>query len=222
MIEKYYKYLQRLLLLQFEASEDLDHNLSKGEIREDFLKDIILKQYRNILCHKGIIVDEGFQSSQMDLIITSKKCSNINLGTHSMVYIDDVDIITEIKSRGSKRYLDELEFEAKKIKKRIDDKNKNKKGRDLKYPIIGMFAYNFDSSKETLLKKFGYIVKDGDYEKGVKTIYSHIDFLIVLQFEENDHGEDVFLRRDILENDYTMIFGNIIKNFFAIIENSNI
>lgn len=220
MIQKYYDYLQELLLLQFQVSEDLDHNLSKGEIREDFLKDIIVKQFKNIICHKGIIIDDGFQSGQMDLIITSKKCSNINLGTHSMVYIDDVDMIVEIKSKGTKRYLDELEIEAKKIKERIDIKNKYNGDIVLKYPIIGMFAYKFDSSKETLLKKFGYTMKDEVYEKRGKKSYSYIDFVLVLNFEENEE-DDLFLRRDILENNYTIIFGNALKNLFSIIKHSN-
>lgn len=219
MIQKYYDYLQKLLLLQFQASEDLDHNLSKGEIREDFLKDIIVKQFQNIICHKGIVIDDGFQSGQMDLIITSKKCSNINLGTHSMVYIDDVDMMVEIKSKGVKRYLDELEIEAKKIKERINIKNKNNGISVPKYPIIGVFAYKFDSSKETLLKKFGYTLKNGIYEKRGKINYSYIDFVIVLNFEENE--EDLFLRRDILENNYTIIFGNALKNLFSIIEHYN-
>ena len=61
-------YLQNLLALQFKASSGISHNLTKGELREKFVKQVVNSQYPNVQLKSGILTHDDWQSSQGDFI----------------------------------------------------------------------------------------------------------------------------------------------------------
>lgn len=98
--DEFDEYIEKLLLVQFDASEIIKHNLTKGEVREDFLKEEVNKQFAHICYHKGFIVnnEKEYQSGQLDIIITGNDARTRKYGDQSMVDIRDARIVLEVKS----------------------------------------------------------------------------------------------------------------------------
>ena len=68
-------YIQELLSLQFKASKNISHNLTKGELREKFVKQVVLSQYPNLSLESGILIDGEWQSTQGEFYLVKRKCS---------------------------------------------------------------------------------------------------------------------------------------------------
>lgn len=233
MIDNHYDYLEKLLLLQSYAVEELKHNLSKGEMREEFLRDLILNQYNNIKCHRGFIVDKEFQSTQTDIIISNNRSSNINMGGQSLIYLDDVKMTIEVKTSGETKHLKDLEENAIEIKSRIVEKNKKSKSKNkpiIEHPKIGLFAYKFNLNKNNFLKKFGYRYNNEieSYERDKKSSveFKNIDFISIFDFNDNDKEnllmcDSIFLTRNISDNEYIIEKDNPIKLLFTLIKSIN-
>ena len=98
--EKYNDYIERLLLLQYEASQIFKHKPTVGEIREEFIKNILKSQYEGIVLYKGSVICDEFQSKQLDLIAVSKNENHriIKLGNNNiLINLSDAKIIVEVK-----------------------------------------------------------------------------------------------------------------------------
>lgn len=183
-------YIEKLLLVQFDVSELIKHNLTKDEVREDFLKKEVNKQFAHICYHKGFIVNDerSYQSGQLDIIITGNNARIRKLGDHSMVNIRDVRIVLEVKSCATTKDLRKMDQVAKEIKSYSDSQSMR----------IGVFCYSYLIKESSFLKKFGFRYDqeiDGYLDDiTFKNEFDHIDFILALDGnkEAGDESKDFF------------------------------
>jgi hypothetical protein len=192
--EQYHNYSQNLLLAQHDVSEIIKHNLTRGEVREDFIIDYLTKTIQNCKEHlkRGFIhLDAGGQSGQADILLVKKFAEIIGLGERGNVIINPNDclMVIEVKSTLTGTYLNEFNTEASSIKLANPD------------VVCGIFAYKADLEKKTIMNRCGYdynveasIYFDSKKEP-LPTWYPYIDFILLLdKLEENDLEEDLELQ----------------------------
>ena len=85
-----------MLRLQFEASEDIKHNLTKGELREHFLIRFFQGELVKIDIRNGILAQGDWQSSQADILVLKK---DARIGVMSVYDVSDCLLFMEAKSR---------------------------------------------------------------------------------------------------------------------------
>ncbi len=217
--DEFDEYIENLLLVQYDASEIINHNLTKEEVRENFLKEEINKQFNHICYHKGFIVnnEKEYQSGQLDIIITNNDSRIRKYGDQSMVDIHDVRVVLEIKSCATTSDLKKLNQVSKEIKLYSDSQ-----------PVrIGMFCYSYSIKEYNMLKKFGFRY-DQEIEgyiddKNIKNEFDYIDFILALDCRQEDKEtsksffliKDIYSKRFVLNKkkpvskDFFMLFSNI-------------
>lgn len=207
IIDEINYYDERMLRLQFEASEYFSHNLTKGEVREDFLKDYIRKKIgKDIKIFKGQIIKETEESSQIDMIFCSDDAIINKYGQHCLIESKYCDKVFEVKSKLNREDLNKLA----KVSKKLKIMNSNIK--------IGLFTYRLGIKATNLFKSFGYIY-DCDletylYEQDeIKEDYKDIDYILCI-YEEYEflikwEGNKYILYRD---KPIIKYLWNIIKN----------
>lgn len=200
-------YKERLLQMQFEISELISHELTKGEVREDFIKKTIKENINDIQLLKGIVTSEKYQSPQIDLIIPLKNAVLNRMGDHCIIDVNDVKFIFEIKSNLKIKHIDKIEN----ILKIVKCKNVNIKG--------GIICYKVDCTEKYLLKKFGYNYdKELDcYYRSSDCLYNNIDYIISF-----DPNKEFILVKNILGDFSLNKKIPIIKDFFRIFNNSEV
>lgn len=173
LIDEINNYDEMMLRLQFEISEIFSHQLTKGEAREDFLKEYMMKKAQSIKIVKGSIFHNDSQSTQLDIIICDQNSVLNTYGNQTLIDADYCKTIVEVKSRLKKEYLNDLAQVSYKIKK-MNSKTK-----------IGIFSYCLGQSRNSIIKHFGYIYdKDLDmYEYDdtcISNEYKMIDFIVCI------------------------------------------
>lgn len=198
--DKYDEYLEKLLLLQYEASKIFNHKPTKGDVREEFIKHVICSQYNNAKLYKGAIVSTGYQSSQIDLVAVSQNSSPRirSLGNSALIDIKDAKLIVEVKSIAKTSELCDLNKLAKDIKEQneyIDAK-------------VGMFIYEYQIKKENMLKKFGYKydAEIDSYIDEATIEFPNIDFLVSIDSNSSLSGSSkgFFLVKDSNTNRFIL------------------
>jgi len=101
--DQYHNYCQNLLLAQHEVSEIIKHNLTKGEVREDFIINYLCKTIQGAESHikRGFVnLKDKDLSGQADILLIKKYTEKIDLGNRGNVIINPEDclMIIEIKS----------------------------------------------------------------------------------------------------------------------------
>ena len=214
MLNKYDEYIEKLLLAQYDVSEIIEHMLTRGEIREDFIKDQIIKQFPHVRCCKGVITSNTGvdQSGQLDIIIPKEGARERCLGTQTLFSCEDVSLVLEVKSSATGTHFKELNEEAEKIKTFESGS----------YPKFGLICYKYNLTKKNLLKRFGYkydneIMSFG-YNGQLPTEYPNIDFVLALQNEdENGDAKCFFITKD-LTGEYNLNLSEpVSKNFFKLV-----
>ncbi len=171
-------YNEQMLRLQFQASDNIQHKLTQGELREKFLKQFFRMELDRINIKNGILISGDWQSSQGDFLVLNK---NARLGSMSIYDIDDCLLFMEIKSKVTKVEFEELQKHAYELK------SKNKK------IMVGMFSYSSRAKRQTIVPKFGF-----DYDKSMdmfdtynkkSDIYPDIDFYYNLNIYQNNNEE---------------------------------
>ncbi len=166
-------YDQKMLRLQYEVSECFTHQLTKGEVREDFIKEYIKKKIRNIEILKGSIVKDNKTSSQLDMIICNDSVIYNQYGSHYLIESEFCKQAIEVKSTLNNKYIKQFINVTKNIKEM---------NADIK---TGMFAYSLGDNPKNILKHFGYeydIDLDMYYynPEKIKNEYRYIDYLICI------------------------------------------
>jgi hypothetical protein len=184
LFNKFDEYYQKLLNAQYDISEMVNHKLTRWQMREDFLKQIIVSQFPGLSIISGIITDDTAQSPQTDLIITKASCRFRQLGVYNIVDIADVEMVLEVKSNAT----------GTDLKKSNSDFGKIKALATEKIPLCGMFCYRIDLQYKTLISRFGYkwnsrTIAFDPYDNSLVE-YPNIDFLICIQEEEDLSGEE--------------------------------
>lgn len=202
-------YIQELLSLQFKASKNISHNLTKGELREKFVKQVVLSQYPNLSLESGILIDGEWQSTQGDFIWLKE---NARVGNFNLYELGDCNMFMEIKSNATHGEIVHLNNIATEIHTRAKAIGENSR------IIVGMFCYSTEASDKTVLKKFGF-----KYDKELqgylnydaeKDIFKEIDFLVSLNISEDNEASPYMIKRDFFGN--CVLYNNnpIINNFF--------
>ncbi len=217
MDEIFAQYYEDLLRAQYRVSEFVQQNLPRGTIREDFLRDMVLKRKESLRGRKGIVAKNGTQSGECDLIFHEISATTNPLGDQIMIEPRHCKLVLEVKSNATGNEIKKTNKNFEKIKT-IDP--------DIK-PLCGLFCYNTVLEKKTILTRFGWTYdKDLESWKENTTIgleYPHIDFIVCIACLEEDEEcteKQFFLIKDsesgryILRSEYP-----IIKNFFGVTDN---
>lgn len=221
--QKYDEYIEKLLLAQYEISEIIDHNLTKGEIREDFLKNIICNQFKQIQILKGLLINEETttQSGQCDIIFAENSARVRSLGSHNLVDIVDCKMVLEVKSNATGYDLKDFNEKAGTIKN-LSSVSK---------PLCGIFCYQINLEVKTVFKRFGFHFNKTllafEFLNSFNLIYPNIDFVISLHkvYDENqDHNvtKQFFIRWDENNRKY-LLFQDypVSKYFFSLLKSIN-
>ncbi|QOR36358.1 hypothetical protein IMX26_05970 [Clostridium sp. 'deep sea'] len=216
--DKYNDYIERLLLVQYNASEIINHKLTRGEIREEFLKDQVIKRFKALDFRKGVIIDDdkGYQSSQLDIIVTKENAPNEVFGSHSIVDIKYAEIVLEVKSCADT-------CDLKKLNQIANEMKKLNNSFGLK---VGLFCYSYKIQKRNMLKKFGYRYDDylDSYilDKSLPQHYPNIDFVLALDVKKIDRysNNDFFIIKDIPSDKFILFEDEpVSKHFFNMFKN---
>lgn len=170
-------YDQKMLRVQYEVSECFSHQATKGQVREEFIKEYIKKKLKKIEIFKGQILYKDIISNQLDFIVCDENVICNTYGQDTLIDAQYCKKVFEIKSKLNNKYLKELCNVSKQLKLM----NKEIK--------IGMFAYTLENSIMSIVKGFGYIYdKELDmYEyrpEKVLAEYKNIDYVICI--DESD------------------------------------
>lgn len=199
-------YLQTLLIMQFQASHQINHSLTKGEVREAYIKKTVLGEYPNITIQSGILCSDNWQSSQGDFLWLNP---NARVG-HNQVYdLNDCKLFMEIKSCATAAELRDIESTAKTLKELCSPEN----------PIrIGMFCYSTRATENTVLKKIGF-----SYDREIESYcgyqpdldnMKHVDFLYSLNITKDSSSTPYFVIRDRFGNCTLEKSHPVIRHFF--------
>ena len=82
-------YDEKMLRLQYEISECFSHQLTKGEIREEFIKEYIKNKTGNDKILKGAIYKGVKESTQLDMIICNNNVIYNKCGSHYLIDAED-------------------------------------------------------------------------------------------------------------------------------------
>lgn len=173
LTDQIYLYEEKMLRIQYNMSECITHKLTKGEIREDYIKQFVSAKIPNIRIEKGFITHKEEMSSQLDFIICKENAIIHRMGQHSVIKSEDCKHIFEIKSKINMSYINKLSNVAKIIK----NMNKNIK--------IGIIGYKLLGKENTILKNFGFIydkeIEAYEYDSSkIKDEVKNIDYVISL------------------------------------------
>jgi hypothetical protein len=210
------QYNEDLLRAQYRASEYLikDQHLSCGTIREEFLREILIKKRSSIQITKGFIGVGGNRSGECDHIFHHQDSPIDTLGGQLFIKPEHCKLVLEVKSNANSRDIHTTNINFRKIKD-IDPGHQ---------PLCGLFCYNTAIQKKTILNHFGWSYDsdlEGWREKADLDIkYPNIDFIInIACLDEESIEKQLFLIKNIsgrfeLRQEYP-----IIKNFFGVTDN---
>lgn len=205
-------YNEKMLKLQFEASEDIEHKLTKGELREKFLKRFFCEELEGLNIKNGILVVEDWQSSQGDFLILKK---DARIGNMDVYDAEDCQLFMEIKSRATKKEYNELQQHAQEIKSKSDS------------IIVGMFSYAAKAKRKTVISKFGFRYDEemdmfSTYDSNLDQ-YLDIDFYYNLNIDYEKEGESSYCIIKNADGEKILflqppVIGNLINIFRGTIE----
>jgi hypothetical protein len=194
----YNKYIEKLLNDNFEASELLQHELTKGLVREKFIREQINNQFGgNVNCVSGVLtvqkVKERIEYKQCDLVIFNHIVRRREIGTEYLIDPKDALLIADVKSSLRAQDLREWDVIAGKIQKRA------KKEEWINPVQVGLICYRYRSeSYRTFLRNFGFMYDNETdsyvYRNSAKQI-KNLDYLFVLHNTEDD--KRLLIRRNI-------------------------
>ncbi|EAC4354689.1 hypothetical protein HCB33_06850 [Listeria sp. FSL L7-0233] len=175
-LEEIFMYYERLFVLQYFAFEGIKHRPTKGEIREDFIKDFFEKRLNTSNISKGILsgFESEWQSSQADFLKLKNNSTHHGLTND----VNDCLIFMEVKSNAKKSELVHLNNISKDMKRRNPS------------IITGIFCFKTEASEKTILKHFGISYDNeievyNDYSLEAD-IFPNIDFLFSLNIQDEE------------------------------------
>jgi hypothetical protein len=219
MDETFNQYYEDLLRAQYNVSESLVSNshLSCGTIREDFLRDLLSKRRQSLKISKGFVRKGSKQSGECDLIFYDANSAVDTLGNQLFVKPENCKLVIEVKSNATGLDLSKSNDNFKTIKD-IDSEIE---------PMCGLFCYNVDLQRKTILKRFGWEY-DGEMEGWNDDIansvqYESVDFIINIASsldKETSVDCQFFLNKDNSSGRYILAMETpILGRFLAITDN---
>ena len=207
MFNEFNQYSENLLLAQYDVSDIIKHEVIKGEVREDFLIDVLKSRFTPAPSfHKGTISDGTIQAGQIDIMLCKPNTQIYKLGSQVIISPDNCLCLIEVK--GNARGNDIRDFNSKVSK--IKDMNATH------YPLFGMFCYKVNLKPKTILNRFGFTFNeemDICYDDGQQITYPEIDFFVSL-----DERRHLFLRKKFDGRFVRLVNFPIIQNIFDLIQ----
>lgn len=199
-------YLQNMLKMQFQVSNDIEHNPTKGQLRENFIHRMVLEEFPGLIIKNGILCVGDWQSTQGDFLWLE---NTARIGRLNIYDLNSCKLFMEIKSCATAPELRAIEQTAKALKEKHTGE----------FPIIvGMFCYRTSASEQTVLKKFGFSY-DREFES--YSTYQididqmkHVDFLYSLNITSEDLLSPYFVVRDYAGNCTLYQKNPVIQYFF--------
>jgi hypothetical protein len=218
MFERYFEYNQALLNAQYGVSEIIEHLQTRGEVREDFIRDLIIKRKRNLLVGTGFLSDGKAQSPQCDIIIARDNAPVTSLGQKICLNVSDCKIVVEVKSNLTSRDVKKCDEKAAQIKKMAGESK----------PFYGIFCYKLNFKKNTLLRRFRFVydseIMQYNENSALSLGHPNIDFVISISEEEESlKNEDIKKQFFLIKNEITggySFFNDYppIKHFWRLID----
>ena len=214
-------YSENLLLAQHGVSEIISHELTKGEVREEFLLNVLLScSEPPPTLVRGTISDGDNDAGQLDIILCRPHSQLRKLGSNCYIEKDDSLCVIEVKGNCTGRDLKKAEAKAQVIQKL---KGKGK-------PLCGVVCYKSELTEATIMKRFGfaYDASTKTYfdpattpktpkSKWPKTNYPNLDFFV--SFEED---KKIFVRKYEMTPGvfrFTRVINNpLIKDLFSMVK----
>ena len=170
-------YLQDVLKMQYLVSNNISHRLTKGELREKFIRRVVQDEFPNLLLKSGILCEGTWQSTQGDFLWLR---DGARIGNLNLYDLEDCLMFMEIKSQATAKELKAINDTAKNLKQRYTGDSPIK---------VGMFCYGTVANEKTILRKFGFTYdKEIDgynaYAKS-KDIMPNVDFIFSLNIVDD-------------------------------------
>ena len=170
-------YIQEVLKMQYMVSNNISHRLTKGELREKFIRRVVQDEFPNLLLKSGILCEGTWQSTQGDFLWLR---DGARIGNLDLYDLKDCLMFMEIKSQATAKELRAINDTAKNLKQRYTGD----------FPIkVGMFCYGTVVNAMTVLRKFGFTYdKEIDgynaYAKS-KDVMPNVDFIFSLNIVDD-------------------------------------
>ncbi len=201
-------YIQEVLKMQYMVSNNISHRLTKGELREKFIRRVVQDEFPNLLLKSGILCEGTWQSTQGDFLWLR---DGARIGNLDLYDLKDCLMFMEIKSQATAKELRAINDTAKNLKQRYTGD----------FPIkVGMFCYGTVVNAMTVLRKFGFTYdKEIDgynaYAKS-KDVMPNVDFIFSLNIvDDPDELTSAYLvARDFSGNCSLYIDNPVIRYFF--------
>lgn len=201
-------YIQEVLKMQYMVSNNISHRLTKGELREKFIRRVVQDEFPNLLLKSGILCEGTWQSTQGDFLWLR---DGARIGNLDLYDLKDCLMFMEIKSQATAKELRAINDTAKNLKQRYTGD----------FPIkVGMFCYGTVANTKTILRKFGFTYdKEIDgynaYAKS-KDVMPNVDFIFSLNIvDDPDELTSAYLvARDFSGNCNLYIDNPVIRYFF--------
>lgn len=201
-------YIQEVLKMQYMVSNNISHRLTKGELREKFIRRVVQDEFPNLLLKSGILCEGTWQSTQGDFLWLR---DGARIGNLDLYDLKDCLMFMEIKSQATAKELRAINDTAKNLKQRYTGD----------FPIkVGMFCYATVANAKTILRKFGFTYdKEIDgynaYAKS-KDVMPNVDFIFSLNIvDDPDELTSAYLvARDFSGNCNLYIDNPVIRYFF--------
>lgn len=201
-------YIQEVLKMQYMVSNNISHRLTKGELREKFIRRVVQDEFPNLLLKSGILCEGTWQSTQDDFLWLR---DGARIGNLDLYDLKDCLMFMEIKSQATAKELRAINDTAKNLKQRYTGD----------FPIkVGMFCYGTVVNAMTVLRKFGFTYdKEIDgynaYAKS-KDVMPNVDFIFSLNIvDDPDELTSAYLvARDFSGNCSLYIDNPVIRYFF--------
>jgi len=207
IFNEFNQYSENLLLAQYDVSDIIQHELTKGEVREDFLIDILKSRFEPAPnFHKGTISDGNIQAGQIDIMLCRTNTEIFRLGSQAIIRPDNCLCLIEVKGNARGNDIRDFNSRISKIK------NMNA----THYPLCGIFCYKVNLQPKTILNRFGFAFTkkmDTWYDDGRQIVYPEIDFFVSL-----DERQHLFLRKKYNGRFVQLVNFPIIQNVFDLIQ----
>ncbi len=210
LFDEFDQYSQDLLLAQYNVANIIQHELIKGEVREDFLIYLLETGFDpSPSFHKGTISDGNDQAGQIDIMLCRPHSQIRKLGTQAVLRPDDCLCALEVKGNATGNDIRMFDRRSQRIKQM----------RATRYPLCGIFCYKVDLVEKTILNRFGFDFANNtqtyfDNEVAPRNIeYPNIDFFVSL-----DPRCQLFLRKNTNGRFLRILEYPILKNVFSVIE----
>lgn len=194
LFNQYDQYLENLLCAQYNVADIFDHELAKGESREDFLIRILCDENNHMQVHKGFLTNGHDQSNQCDLIVCRSTTRTRRIGSQTLIDVADQPVLIEVKGNATGTDFKEFNIKAGRAKALCTTHD---------IPC-GIFCYKTNLLQRNVLNRFGYRYDSSLDALGIAYLddptlliqYPNIDFAISIEpTPDGVEDKQFFLRK---------------------------